>query len=185
MSKATRDFLKAQHTMSTHTSTHIPTHGGLERVIERAGATQSVVASIFSAKQVPTYVLGLTIMAVVTLTERAMNTVDTGFALEWAALSTVALATFGLLANNIVRGTQAAQRWLAGYTKKAKAARADVKLWATAQSDPRVMNDILAAQGRAQDTLLDERPPSKRDSMKVRDDGLDALAPWPQGTRYY
>ena len=171
--------------MSTQTSTHIPTHGGLERVIERAEAAQSVFASVFSAKQLPTYVLGLTIMAVVTLTERALDAANTGFALEWAALSVVALATFGLLANGVVRSTRSTQSWIANYAKQAKAARADVKLWATAQNDPRVMNDILAAQGRSQDTLLDEVPSAKRGSLKVRDDGLAALAPWAQLTRYY
>lgn len=168
--------------MSTQTSTHIPTHGGLERVIERAEAAQSVFTRIFSAKQVPTYVLGLTIMAVVTLTERALDGVNTGFALEWAALSVVALATFGLLANVTVRATKATQAWFADYAKHARQVRADVKMWETARRDPRVMNDILAAQGRASDAMLDESRHAKR---QVRDDGLAALAPWTQSTRYY
>lgn len=166
--------------MSTQTSTHIPAHGGLERAIERAEATQSVASSVFSAKQVPTYVLGLTIMAVVTLTERAMDAVNTGFALEWFTLSIVALASFGLLAKGVVRGTQSAQTWLAAYARRAKAARADAKLWATAQRDSRVMNEILAAQGRAPQALHNEVPASRRSSVNARDDGLAALAPWHQ-----
>ena len=172
--------------MSTQASTHIPTHGGLERVIERAEATQKVFSSIFSAKQLPTYVLGITIMAVVTLTERAMDAINTSFAMEWVALSAVALSTFGLLANGIERGTRSMQTWLANFAKPARDDRADQKLWATAQNDPRVMNDILAARGRSQATLLDQAlPPKRGDSMKVRDDGLAALAPWVQPTRYY
>lgn len=167
--------------MSTQTSILLPTHGGLERVIERAEAAQSVLSNIFAARQVPTYVLGLTIMAVVTLTERALDAVNTGFALEWAALSAVALVTFGLLANGMVRATKAAQAWCANYAKHARQVRADVKLWETARRDPRVMNDILAAQGRAPDTLLDEAAPASR---KVRDDGLAALAPWTHRARY-
>lgn len=170
--------------MSTRSSTHAPTHGGLERVIERAGATQRFISSVFSAKQLPTYVLGLTIMAVVTVTERAMDAADTGFAAEWVTLSMVALATFGLLANSIVRGTQSAQKWLAAYSRRAKAARSDAKLWATAQRDPRVMNEILAAQGRAPDSLHNEVPVSRQRSLIARDDGLAALAPWHQSTRY-
>ncbi len=171
--------------MATQTSTHAPKHGGLERIIERAEATQSVFSNVFSAKQLPTYVLGLTIMAVVTLTERAMDAVDTGFAFEWVVLSVVALATFGLLSKGIVRSTESTQSWFANYAKQAKAARADVKLWATAQRDPRVMNDILAAQGRSRDSLLDEVPAAQRGSLNVRDDGLAPLAPWTQPTRYY
>ncbi len=172
----------------TSSSSHsIPTHGGLERVIERAEATQNVFSSIFSAKQLPTYVLGVTIMAVVTLTERALDAVDTGFALEWAALSFVALTTFGLAAKAIVRGTRSTQAWLADYAKHARQTRADVALWATARRDPRVMNDILAAQGRF-DAMQDEIAPaqsSRNAGKKAQDDGLAALAPWTQITRYY
>ena len=47
------------------------------------------------------------------------------------------------------------------------------------------MNEILAAQGRSRDALLDEVAPSQRGSLNVRDDGLAPLAPWGQVTRYY
>ncbi len=166
------------------TPSNFPTHGGLERVIERASVTRSVFSDIFAAKNLPTYVLGVTIMAVVTLTERALDAVETGFALEWAVLTIVALVTFGLLAGVIRRSTRDTQSWLAAYTERVRKTRSDVKLWETARRDPRVMNDILAAQGRASE-FQDETPPSKRVSMSVRDDGLEALAPWKQITRYY
>ena len=165
-------------------TSHIPHHGGLDRVIERAAATQSMFASIFSTRQLPTYVLGLTIMAVVTLTERALDAVDTGFALEWAALSVAALVTFGLLANSVVRGTKAVQSWFANAAADARKSRADAAIWATAKRDPRVMNDLLAAQGRA-DAMQDEVRSPKRVQRSVLDDGLAALAPWTQPTRYY
>lgn len=166
------------------TPSNFPTHGGLERVIERADATRSVFSHIFSARNLPTYVLGLTIMAVVTLTERALDAVETGFALEWAVLTFVSLVTFGLLARVIMSSTREAQSWFAGYAERARKTRADAKLWDTACRDPRVMNEILAAQGRAED-FRDEVAPSMRVSMSVRDDGLAALAPWKQMTRYY
>jgi len=166
------------------TPSHPTTHGGVERIIESASATRSVLSEIFSAKRLPTYVLGVTIMAVVTATERALDAVSTGFALEWAILSAVALLTFGLLAGVILRGTKASQGWLATRAAAARAERADRTLWNTALRDPRVMNDILVAQGRA-DALRDEAAPAMRTSMSVRDDGLAALAPWPQATRYY
>ena len=163
---------------------NIPTQGGLERVIERADATRSVFSDIFSARNVPTYVLGLIVMAVVTFTERALDAVETGFALEWAVLTLVALVSFGLLAGVTVRSTRAAQAWFAGYAARARQTRADTKLWATARRDPRVMNEILAAQGCAEN-LHDQVPPSMPVSMSVRDDGLAAFAPWKQLTRYY
>jgi len=166
------------------TSSSTPTHGGLERVIERADATRNVLSEVFSAKHLPTYVLGVTIMAVVTLTERALDTVETGFAFEWAALTVVALVTFGLAAKAIHRATRAAQAWFADYAEHARQTRQDVKMWQSARRDPRVMNEILAAQGRAEE-FVDEPAPAQRQRGNVKDDGLAALAPWHQLTRYY
>jgi len=167
--------------MSTHFHT---THDGLDRVVDGASAAKGVFSDIFSARQVPTYVLGLAIMAVVTATERALDAVQTGFAFEWAVLTIVALLTFGLLARVTVRGTRAAQTWFADYTKHARQTRSDVKLWDTARRDPRVMNEILAAQGH-HGHMVDERHPSQVLSGQVNDDGLSPLAPWVQLTRYY
>ena len=167
--------------MSTHFHT---THDGLHRIVEGASAAKDTFSEIFSARQVPTYVLGIAIMAVVTATERALDALQTGFAFEWAILTAVALLTFGLLARVVIRGTRVSQAWLADRTKQARQTRADIKLWDTAQRDPRVMNDILAAQGR-DDALLAETAPSKALSAQVNDDGLAALAPWFQLTRYY
>ena len=172
--------------MATQISSTIdtPFHGGLNRVIERAAVTQNVFSNIFSAKQVPTYVLGITIMAVVTLTQRALPSIGTGFAFEWAALSVVALVTFGLFAKFVVRSTQVAQTWLAQYVHNTRENRADAKLWETAKRDPRVMNEILAAQDRA-DLFSDRAAPSQRNTGGITDDGLAALAPWRQASRYY
>lgn len=170
-------------------ATHFPTsHDGLDRVIDGATTAKSVFSDIFSAKRLPTYVLGITIMAVVTATERALDAVETGFAFEWAILTVVALTTFGLLARVIIRSTRATQAWMANYAKRARQTRSDANLWATACRDPRVMNEILAAQGRA-DWFVAEVPISQhRNALKnceVNDDGLAPLAPWPQMTRYY
>ena len=169
-------------------ATHFPTsHDGLDRVIDGAAAAKSIFSDIFSAKRLPTYVLGITIMAVVTMTERALDAAQTGFALEWAILTVVALTTFGLLARVIVRTTRSAQSWFADYAKHARQTRSDVKLWATARRDPRVMNDILAAQGRAEGLVADASPSKRANAVTsaVKDDGLAALAPWAQLTRYY
>lgn len=173
--------------MATHFHT---SHDGLDRVTDGLYAAKGVVSDVFSAKRLPTYVLGVAIMAVVTATERALNAVDTGFAFEWAILTVVALTSFGLLAGAIHRGTRAAQSWFADYAKTARQARSDVKLWDTARRDPRVMNEILAAQGRSE-SMIDETPsPIKATAANgkkgtVKDDGLAVLAPWAQLTRYY
>ena len=171
--------------MATHFHT---SHDGLDRVIDGASAAKSVFSDIFSAKRLPTYVLGVAIMAVVTATERALDAVETGFAFEWLILTAVALTTFGLLARVIVRSTRATQAWFADYAKHARETRADAKLWETACRDPRVMSEILAAQGR-DEAAVAQTLPSKRtrggSTGSVNDDGLAPLAPWAQLTRYY
>lgn len=171
--------------MATHFHS---SHDGLDRVIDGTSAAKSVFSDIFSAKRLPTYVLGVAIMAVVTATERALDPVQTGFAFEWAILTLVALASFALLARVIVRSTRATQVWLAEYAKQVRQARSDAKLWDTARRDPRVMNEVLLAQGRTEQTI-DEVQPSQRTKPTVNgavnDDGLAPLAPWVQLTRYY
>ncbi|MEO7253905.1 MAG: hypothetical protein ABIZ64_06645 [Casimicrobium sp.] len=165
-------------------ATHFPTsHDGMDRFINGASAAKSIFSEMFAAKRLPTYVLAVTIMAVVTMTERALDAAQTGFAVEWAVLTIVALTTFGLLARLIFRGTRAMQHWFAEHSKHAQQTRSDGKMWATACRDPRVMNDILAAQGRA-DWMIDENP-KHVNTYSVKDDGLAPLAPWPQFTRYY
>ena len=94
--------------------------------------------------------------------------------------------TFGLLPRVVVRTTRDTQSWVKTYTAKARAERADQKLWATANRDPRVMNDILCAQGR-DEAMVNELPASQRNKSQANamiDDGHAPLAPWAQATRY-
>lgn len=136
--------------MATHFHT---THDGLDRVIAGATAAKGAFSDIFSAKHLPTFILAATIMAVVTTVERTLDATQTGFTFEWAALTIVALLTFGLLANAVVRSTRASQNWYAEYTARTQQLRADARLWSEARRDPRMMSDIVAAQGRHGDHL--------------------------------
>lgn len=131
--------------MATHFHT---THDGLNRFSAGFSAAKGALSDIFSAKQVPTFILAATIMAVFTTVERTLDAAQAGFTLEWAALTIVALLVFGLLANAVVRSTRASQHWYAEYTARTQQLRADARLWTEARRDPRVMSDIVAAQGR-------------------------------------
>lgn len=166
--------------MATHT--HLPTHGGLERVIERSETVKGVLFDTFSAKHLPKLVTGIAIMAVVTATERALDAVDTGFAYEWAILSVVALLSFVLLARSLHVATRVGQHWLAKRAALRRQRRADQKLWAFAKQDPRIMNELLVAEGRADDQLDETRPTLRADAQ---DDGLAAFAPWPDRVRRF
>ena len=135
--------------MDTHFHTR---HDGPHRVVKGACAARGAFSDIFSAKHLPTYILAATIMAVVTAAERTLDAAQTGFTVEWAALSVIALIAFGLLGNAVVRSTRASQAWYADYTERTRQLRADAKIWSEARRDARVMSDIVAAQGRHDDS---------------------------------
>ena len=128
----------------------LPSNVLLERSGDQPAASRTARPDRFSLSSPSTYVLGFAIMAAVTLTERALDAVDIGFALEWAILTFVALVAFSLLARVTVRATRAAQAWIGDYAQHAARTRADLQLLELARRDPRVMNEILAAQGRAE-----------------------------------
>ncbi|MBS0313498.1 MAG: hypothetical protein LC098_06380 [Burkholderiales bacterium] len=163
---------------------HPTTHDGLDRLVGGTVAARSLLRAALSPKQLPLYVLGAAVMAVVTATERALDAIGTGFALEWLILTAVALLSFGLLANVIVGGTRSVQAHFAARAERRAALHADRELWQLALTDPRVMHDLQIAEERARDPWLDNEA-AMRVSMSVRDDGLAAVAPWPQATRYY
>lgn len=127
-----------------------PPPAQLEPSVNPPATRGAVRPQPFALTSPSTYVLGFAIMTVVTLTERALDGADIGFALEWAILTFVALLSFNLLARVIIHATRASQAWIADYARHAAKTRADVQLLELARRDPRVMNEILAAQGRAE-----------------------------------
>lgn len=131
------------------TQSLLPSGLGVTQGNESSAAGPAPRSDRFSPSSPSTWVLGVAIMAVVTLTERALDSVHTSFALEWAILTVVALVTFGLLARITTRATRATVAWIGDYAMHAAQTRADVQLLELARRDPGVMREILAAQGRA------------------------------------
>ncbi len=136
-------------------SVHLPTHFGFERVAlekpshsPRHSAAKTGLVRTHSNKRLSNVILGLLVMAAVTLTERMLEPSNTSFALEWAVLSLVALVTFALLAKVVFRMTASVRTWLAFYIAEAREARAEEQLFSLAKGDRRVMDDIRAARDR-------------------------------------
>ena len=136
-------------------SVHLPTHFGFERVtlekpshISLNRAPKIGTVRTLSNKRLSNVILGLLVMAAVTLTERMLDPTKTSFALEWAVLSVVALVTFTLLAKVVFRMTASARAWLAFYIAEARETRAEQELIWLAKGDRRVMDDIRAARDR-------------------------------------
>lgn len=131
------------------TQSLLPSSLPLERNDSRPASNPAPRPEPFSLRSPSTYVLGFAIMAVVTLAELALDAMDTGFAMEWAILTFVALIAFNVLARLVVHATRATVAWLGDYAQHAAQTRADAQLLELAGRDPRVLNEILAAQGRA------------------------------------
>jgi hypothetical protein len=170
--------------MATSSSTHFPAHhGGLERIIERAELVKDIVDDAGHGKRVPSIAVGLTIMALVTLTARALDPAQLGFATELIALSAVALLAFVFLSHAIRKVVRATQRLVAETAANFRHARADERMWAYAAQDRRVMNEILWAQNRDEATLVPEPlatvHPAQKQALGER------RIPSPIFTKYY
>ena len=128
-----------------------------KRVTEAAMDKSNLFADVFSSRNLPTWVLTVTIMGIVTAVERVLDAVDTGIALEWIILTVVALLTFALSARVLVRATRAAQAWFDDYAAHAVRTRADVKSLEVARRDPPLASEMVAAQARADAILKNYR----------------------------
>lgn len=129
-------------------SVHLPNHFGFERLANDQYAITTAFFRGLSKIRLQDVMVGASVMAVVTLTERALDAVSTGFALEWVLLSIVALITFATIGRAVTKGTIIARAWLSGYFAELRSVRAEVELLRMAKGDRRVMEEIRAARDR-------------------------------------
>lgn len=129
-------------------SVHLPTHFGFERLADDQYALTTAFFRALSKIRLQNFIVGLVVMAAVTLTERALDAAKTDFAFEWIILSAVALVTFGLLGQVVARGTTAARVWIASTLVKMRRVQDEQKLSRLVANDHRMMSDIRAARDR-------------------------------------
>jgi hypothetical protein len=129
-------------------SVHLPNHFGFERLANDQYALTTAFFRRLSRIRLQDFIVGLVVMAAVTITERALDSLKTGFAFEWVVLSAVALITFAMLGKIVARGTAAIRAWSVAYLANVRAARAEQDLIWLAKGDRRVMEDIRAARDR-------------------------------------
>ncbi|MGL4231115.1 MAG: hypothetical protein ACRDAM_17625 [Casimicrobium sp.] len=169
---------------SSSPTTHFPDHhDGLERLIDRADIVKDLVDDASHGKRAPSLAVGLTIMALVTLTARALDQAQVSFVTELIALSAVALFAFVFLSRTIRTVARTLQRLVADTAANFRRARADERMWAYAAQDRRVMNEILWAKNRDESTLVSESRvtahPSQKQMLGQR------RIPSPIFTKYY
>ena len=129
-------------------SAHLPTHFGFERLADDQYALTTAFFRALSKIRLHNFIVGLVVMAAVTVTERVLDATKTGFAFEWIVLSAVALITFGLLGQAVARSTAIIRKWVANYLRESREFRAESELFCLAKGDRRVLEDIRAARDR-------------------------------------
>ncbi len=129
-------------------SVHLPTHFGFERLADDKYALTTAFFRTLSKIRLQDLIVGLVVMAAVTMTERVLDSAHTGFALEWIVLSAVALITFAMLGKAVARGTAKVRAGFVAYLANSREARAEEHLLWLAKGDRRVMEDIRAARDR-------------------------------------
>jgi hypothetical protein len=131
--------------------TNYPTqHAGVERMQAGYSVVRALIRSFTSIRGLSTMLLGAMVATLVLVADRVMDTwADENLLMGWIALWAVVFFAMSLLAgatrNIATRTLNALNAWSARMAQ----ARADERLWESAQHDPRIMAEIRQAQARA------------------------------------
>ena len=121
-------------------------HAGAERLEAAADVAKDLRSQAFGARGLATLLLSAIAAAVMVAAYQVMDSVAEGHLLVmWVALWAVAFTTLALLAssarNVAARMKASADAW----SRSIAQSKSDQRLWAAAQTDARVMNDLQAA----------------------------------------
>lgn len=105
-----------------------------------------------SVRGLAAMLLAAMVAGLVVLADRVINTwADEHLFLAWVVLWAVVFAALALFAD-VARGlAQRLLRSLDGWSRTLAQARAEARLWDMAQTDPRLMRDLVAARQRQQE----------------------------------
>ena len=104
-----------------------------------------------SAKGLSAMLLAAMVSSLVVVADQLMDTwADGHLMVAWAALWLVGFAALAVFAGAARKLAVTAVRALDGWSQRIARARSDARLWAIAQTDPRVMADLNAALSRAE-----------------------------------
>lgn len=124
-------------------------HPGVRRAEVLLGQIQAARAGASGARPLIALLIVAIAAAVLVVTESLVsNWNEGGLLAAWAVFCIAAIALFALFAGSIRQG-RLASAWRSAAQRRA-AAHADARFLATAQSDPRVMQELQAAMWRQQ-----------------------------------
>lgn len=137
--------------MTSFVNAHFPeTHPGVARAEAVVAAAGRLRQGFDGARSVSALLLAAAVSGLLVVADRLVDDwASDQLFMAWVVLWVVAFAAMALLAaparqlaNSMVRGLDA-------WSSRVAQSRSDQRLWATAQSDPRVMSDLMAAMTRS------------------------------------
>jgi hypothetical protein len=163
-----------------------PTHAGVERVAAGAASIIASVARRGARRTVGTGLIAVGTMAAVTFAERALDAAHAGFTAEMIILSTVAVLAFVALRAFVIPALRLCSRSLRSYKAYARRSTEEANFFESARRDPRIMNDLLAAQG-LHEKFVDESTlrSAKAHAVASVHDPLSVVAPWNALARFH
>lgn len=127
-------------------------HPGVARVEAAMTTAQQLGRSISGKRSLATLLLSAMAAAVMVVAYQVMDSVAEGHLLVmWIALWAAAFVSLALFAGTARDLALRIKVSLDDWSRDLAAARADARLWATAQADPRVMAELHAAISRSTD----------------------------------
>lgn len=126
-------------------------HPGVVRVESAAKALGEMRRNFNSTKGLSAMLLAAMVSALLVVADQLIDTWADGHLLvAWVALWLVGFAAVAVFAGSARRLATALVSSLDAWSQRVAKARADERLWAIAQTDPRVMADLTAAKARSE-----------------------------------
>ncbi|WP_114972286.1 hypothetical protein [Rhodoferax ferrireducens] len=126
-------------------------HPGVVRIESAAAALGEMRRGFNSTKGLSTMLLAAMVSALVVVADQLIDTWADGHLLAaWVALWLVGFTAVAVFAGSARRLAATVVGSLDAWSQRVAKTRADERLWAIAQTDPRVMADLTAAMTRNQ-----------------------------------
>ena len=124
-------------------------HLGVARVESAAISARAPRQSFDSTKGLSAMLLAAMVSSLVVVADQLMDTwADGHLMVAWAALWLVGFSAVAVFAGAARKLAVTAVSALDAWSQRVARARSDARLWAIAQTDPRVMADLNAARSR-------------------------------------
>lgn len=126
-------------------------HSGVDRLESAIGAVQGMRRGFDSTRSLSTMLLAAMVSSLLVVADQLIDTwADGHLMVAWVAFWLVGFAAVAVFAGAARKVAFTVVRPLDAWSQRVAQRRSDARLWAVAQSDPRVMADLNAALMRSE-----------------------------------